>query len=750
MLESSSHPADYESILDQYEALLDRVPAIVYIADPGEAGPWIYVSAQIEAILGFSAEEWIADPELWVSRLHPADRREVLTAERNRAATGSRQTMASEYRMLHRDGHVVWIRDDSVLVPDRSGALRWHGVISDITVQKEAEEELKRRADAQSAVARLGEHALQRVSLSQLLDEALTSVTQILEVEAAMLAEALPDGEAIQLRAHHGWTDSDIGELRASVAPNTQAGHTLRTGEPVVVDDWSSERRFEQSEPLRRRNIRSSVCVRIEGPNRPFGIFGVLSQLPRAYTRGDIDFVQSLANVLADALQRQYAEDKIEHRALHDPLTGLPNRVLFLDRLEQAFERARRRGQSLAAVLFIDLDHFKQINDTLGHNAGDELLASVAARLREAVRPTDTVARFGGDEFGLLLDDIASERDAIAMAERIAASFAHPYALAAGSQFVTASIGIALSDGRELPLDLVRDADAAMYRAKERGRARYEMYDEEMRSRAVARLRLENDLLRAIDGNDLRLAYQPVVSLRDQSIVGVEALLRWDHAQRGPVPPADFVTIAEEAGLIDRIGNWVLEEASRDLGLWSALMPSGRTLGLSVNVSVLQLAGGAFVEQLQTALEASGIEPSLLSLELTETVLRDGAIRTRQSLYALDRLGARLVVDDFGTGYSSLSELTRLPISSLKIDRAFVASMGEPSGAGTVAEAAIALALALSIEVIAKGVESPEQVAALRRLGCHHAQGHLFSPAVPAADITAMLHGGGILGPTPP
>jgi diguanylate cyclase (GGDEF)-like protein/PAS domain S-box-containing protein len=743
MLESSPQPADYESLLDQYEALLDRVPAIVYIADPGEEGPWIYVSAQIEAILGFTPEEWTADPHLWASRLHPADRREVLIAERNRAATGSRQTMASEYRMLHRDGHVVWIRDDSVLVHDQSGALRWHGVLSDITVQKQAEDELKRRADAQSAVARLGEHALERVSISQLLDEALISVTQVLEVEAAMLAEALPDGDSIQLRAHHGWTDSDIGELRSGVGANTQAGHTLRTGEPVVVDDWASERRFEQSEPLRRRNICSSVCVRIEGPNRPFGIFGVLSRLPRAYSRGDIDFIQSLANVLADALQRQYTEEKIEHQALHDPLTGLPNRVLFLDRVEQAFERVRRRGHSLAAVLFIDLDHFKQINDTLGHHAGDELLAGVAVRLREAVRPTDTVARFGGDEFGLLLDDIDNERDAIATAERISASFAHPYVLAAGSHFVTASIGIALSDGRELPLDLIRDADAAMYRAKERGRARYEMYDQEMRSRAVARLRLENDLLRALDGDELQLAYQPLVSLRDESIVAVEALLRWQHPQRGLVPPADFVTIAEESGLIDRIGGWVLEEASRDLAVWSALMPHGRTLGVSVNVSVLQLAGSRFVQQIQAILETSGIEPSLLSLELSETVLRDEAISTRQSLYALDRLGARLVVDDFGTGYSSLSELTRLPIASLKIDRSFVTAMGKP-GAGAVAEAAIALARSLSIEVIAEGVESPEQVATLRRLGCHHAQGHLFSPAVPAAEITAMVRAGGV------
>ena len=736
MMGATSHPDQENTPLD--DTLLNRVPAVVYIADPGEDGAWAYVSAQIETLLGFSAQEWMADPQLWARQLHPDDRREVLTAELNRSATESTRSEASEYRMLHRDGRVVWIRDDSVLAPDGDGELRWHGVLSDITAQKQNEQELKRRAEAHSTVARLGEHALERVQISQLLDEALTSVTHVLDVDTAILAEALP-GDCLKVRAQYGWSDSEAGGLYTGIGKNTQTGHTLLTGEPVVVDDWASERRFEHSEPLRRHDIRSSVCVRIEGPERPFGTLVVLSTRPKAYTQGDVDFIQSLANILADALQRQQSEEAIEYRALHDPLTGLPNRVLFLDRLEQAFERARRRGNSMAAVLFIDLDHFKLVNDTLGHHAGDELLSSVAARLREAVRPTDTVARFGGDEFGLLLEEITSERDAIAAAERIAAGFARPYLLESGSHFVTASIGIALSGGRELPLDLVRDADAAMYRAKERGRARYEMYDEEMRARAVARLRLENDLLRALDRDELRLAYQPIVSLADESIVAVEALLRWDHPQRGQVPPAEFVPIAEESGLIERIGNRVLDEACRDAVAWSALMPPGRTLGVCVNVSTVQLAASRFVERVDALLQANRLEPSLLTLDIAESVLNDQGIGARQSLSALNRLGARLAIDDFGTGYSSLSELTRLPIATLKIDRAFVSSMGQPGGSGAVAEATIALARALSIEVVAEGVESPDQAAALRELGCDLAQGHLFSPAVPASQITAML-----------
>ena len=740
-----SHPDNEESLREHYEALLDRVPAIVYIADPGEDGAWMYVSAQIEATLGFTAEEWLADPQLWARQLHPDDRQQVLTAEEIGAETRSEHSNASEYRMLHRDGQTVWIRDDSVLVPDHTGAPRWHGVMSDISLQKQTEEELKRRADAQSAIARLGEHALERVPIPQLMDEALASVMQILKVDAAMLTEALADGDSYQVRSHVGWTDSEVGEVRTTIGTNTQVGWTMSTGGPVVVEDWLSEKRFVQSETMRREGIRSSVLVRIEGSDRPFGAFGVLSRQPRVYTRSDVDFIQSLANIVADAHQRQYTEEEIEHRSLHDPLTGLPNRVLFLDRLEQTFERVRRRGPSMAAVLFIDIDHFKQINDRLGHHAGDELLSGVASRLREAVRPTDTVARFGGDEFGLLLEEITSERDAIAMAERIAAGFARPFVLEQGSHFVTASIGIALSDGRELPLDLVRDADAAMYRAKERGRARYEMYDEEMRTRAVARLRLENDLSRALDREELHLAYQPVVSLHDESIVAVEALLRWNHPNRGSIAPAEFVPIAEESGLIERIGNWMLEEACRDVAVWSALMPAGRTLGVSINISRLQLAASRFVEQLLGVLEASGIEPSLLSLEIAESVLHDEAIGTRQSLFELNRLGARLAVDDFGTGYSSLRALTSLPIASLKIDRAYVSSIGQETHAGAVAGAAIALARALSMKVVAEGVESAAQASTLRALGCDLAQGHLFSPAVPAAEIATMLRDGGIL-----
>jgi diguanylate cyclase (GGDEF)-like protein/PAS domain S-box-containing protein len=718
-------------------SLLERVPAIIYIADPGEDGRWHYVSPQIEAVLGFTADEWCEDPTLWVSQLHPDDREEVLAEEES--SDESTPPRASEYRMLHRDGHAVWIRDDATLVRDELGHCRWHGVLSDISDLKQNQAELERRAAQQAAVARLGEHALERVEIAALMEEAVSAAAEVLGVEIATVAELLPGGAWFQLRAAYGRHDA-IGE-RAASGTSSHAGYTLLTNGPVVVEDWSKERRFSLAPPMRAIGVQAGVTVAIEGRDGPFGVFGAHSLSRREFTTGDVDFIQSLANVLADALERQTTEDAIEHRALHDPLTGLPNRVLFLDRLEHALERLRRQPRAHVAVLFIDLDHFKLVNDSLGHHAGDELLAAVAARLKQAVRPSDTVARFGGDEFGLLLEEVSSEVDAITTAERIAAVFARPFIVGSNEHFVTTSVGIALAKGGELPDELIRDADAAMYRAKERGRARYELFDEVMRGRAIARLRIENDLRRAIEREELRLAYQPIVALHDESIVGVEALIRWDHPQRGAISPAEFIPVAEENGLIERIGRWVLDGACRQAAVWSRARPDAAPLVMSVNLSPLQLASGQFPQLLTDVLDGTGVDPSWLSLEITESLLLDEAEAVIETFRALKSIGVRLVLDDFGTGYSSLSYLSRLPLDALKVDRSFVSALGSDSSGSAITEAIIAMARALSLDVVGEGTETGQQVAELRRLGCDLAQGFLFSPAVAPEEITALLNG---------
>jgi diguanylate cyclase (GGDEF)-like protein/PAS domain S-box-containing protein len=723
------------------------VPAILYTADAGPYGAWRYVSPQIETILGFSPDQWRADPNLWARQLHPDDRDRVLEAE-SLTVDGGPSGGAVEYRLLHRDGHVVWVRDDALLVTDEDGANYWHGVMSDITEQKEAEAELELRAAQQSAVARLGEHALEGASLSDLMQEAISAAATLLEVEFAAVIERAPQRDGFVFGAIHGLRRKLVN-LPVPGGHDTQAGYTLAHGAPVIVTDWHQESRFPRSPILAEHGVRSGLTVTIEGRQRPFGVLGLHSTRAREFKPGDVDFVQSLANVLGDTFERQLTDDDIRHRALHDPLTGLPNRILFLDRLQQALERQRRR-RSMSAILVLDLDRFKLVNDSLGHKIGDELLAAAAPRLRQAVRSSDTVARFGGDEFGILLEEIADERDAIEMAQRIAGVFARPFVLEHNEHFVTTSIGIALAEAGDDPGDLIRDADAAMNRAKERGRARYELFDVGLRGRAISRLRVENDLRRALERDELTLDYQPLVSLRDRSIVSVEALIRWEHPSRGRISPNDFIPVAEENGLIEPIGRWVLDRACRQAACWYHTRPDSPPISMCVNLSAVQIADRGLAETVSDALSAAGLDPACLSLEITESVMLADADGLSEALAALKGIGVRLVLDDFGTGYSSLSYLTRLPLDALKVDRTFVDGLGTEPRDTAITEAIVAMSHALSLQVVGEGAETALQIDELTRLGCDFVQGFHFSRPVPADEITHMLeHGPHWLRPTP-
>ncbi len=739
---SSEHanPLPAAEAIERYPQLLDRIPAVIYVAEAGTSGLWNYVSPQIESILGFSAEEWRADPTLWARQLHPKDRELILRREEG-SDFGSAEEGPVEYRMLHRDGHAVWIRDDAALSEDDDGVRRWHGVLSDVTERKQVEAELEHRAAQQAAVARLGEHALEGARISDLMNEAVREATEILGLEVGAVLELLPEEDAFMPRSHVGWPDWVTRDMRVASTHDTQSGYTILTAAPVIVIDWEREQRFHRSRALEEIGARSGISVVIEGADGPFGVLAAHSVHLREFGPGDVAFLQSLANVLADGLQRQATEDDIRHRALHDSLTGLPNRVLFLDRLGQALTRLPRRG-SLAAILFLDLDRFKLINDSLGHQIGDELLAAVAPRLTQALRSSDTVARFGGDEFGILLEDISGEHDAIEMASRIAGVFARPFVLAGTEHFITTSIGISLARGGELPGELIRDADAAMYRAKERGRARYEVFDELMRGRVIARLRVENDLRRALERDELRLDYQPVVSLSDGAIVSLEALLRWDHPKRGLIAPSEFIPIAEENGLIEPIGRWVLERACRQAAIWYRRRPDAAPVGVSVNLSAIEVTRRGTPQAVREILQGTRLLPELLSLEITERVMLRDADGLGEVLDALKAIGVQLVLDDFGTGYSSLGYLTRLPLDAIKIDRSFVDGLGVESRDTAITEAIIAMSGALSLEVIAEGVESPVQAAELERLGCRLAQGFLFAGPLSPAAITRLLSDG--------
>ena len=433
---------------------------------------------------------------------------------------------------------------------------------------------------------------------------------------------------------------------------------------------------------------------------------------------------------IEDISERKRAEEEASEPSLSDPLTGLANRALLRDHIELGLARLRRRPKSVA-VLFLDLDRFKVVNDSLGHAAGDRLLMQVAGRLRTAVRVSDTVARIGGDTFAVLSEELDDERTPIATAERLAEAVATPFDLDGSEAFVTTSVGIAYtSDPGHDPDLLLSSAEAAMYRAKERGKARYEVFDEGMRARARERLDTETALHRAIERGEIRLLYQPVVEFDTDRVSGVEALVRWDHPQRGTIPPEDFVPLAEETGLILPIGRWVLEEACRQAATWENEL--GASLRMSVNLSATQLGQPDLAEVVHDAIGEAGVNPEAVCLEITESVAMQSAETMSGLLERLKGLGVRLAIDDFGTGYSSLSYLRYFPFDVLKIDRSFVETLGRDPQSGPIVGAVIGLARALDLVTVAEGVETRDQLDELRRLGCDGAQGFLFgAPAGP-------------------
>ncbi|HEV7461929.1 MAG TPA: EAL domain-containing protein [Solirubrobacteraceae bacterium] len=455
--------------------------------------------------------------------------------------------------------------------------------------------------------------------------------------------------------------------------------------------------------------------------------------------KGRVDEVL-ISRSIRYAIERKRAEVALAHQALHDPLTGLPNRALFLDRLEQALARARRSPVGIA-VLFLDLDRFKVVNDSLGHEAGDRLLVDVAHRLRDVVRPGDTVARFGGDEFTILCD-VRGEHDAVLIAERVAAAVEAPFTLDDNEAFLTASLGIALTTEHEAARGeaLIRDADAAMYRAKERGKSRYELFDSAMRARAVERLAVENELHRALDRGEFRVFYQPAVDLQTRETVGVEALVRWQHPERGLVGPDQFIALTEETGLIVPLGAWVLREACRQWRQWEQ---SGiRIPRISVNLSTRQLGQPDLVDAVVDVLEETGMDPGQLWLEITESTVLEDTESALVTLEALKGKGVRISLDDFGTGYSSLALLKRLPVDELKVDRSFVMGLGRDPQDSPIVSTVIGLAEALGLAAIAEGVETAAQADELLRIGCRFAQGYYFARPQPPERMTALLRSG--------
>jgi diguanylate cyclase (GGDEF)-like protein/PAS domain S-box-containing protein len=450
--------------------------------------------------------------------------------------------------------------------------------------------------------------------------------------------------------------------------------------------------------------------------------------------RNDSGVPQYYLAQLQDISDKKRMEQELVRQALHDALTGLPNRALLTDRLVQSLAATRRRGFQVG-VIFLDLDNFKMVNDSLGHTAGDDLLKRVANRIASVLRASDTVARFGGDEFVVVCDD-TSVREVQRIAERVLKAVGHRCLIEDWEVIVTASIGIAMADGRSTPESLLRDADAAMFLAKERGRGRIEMFDEVLRSRGERQLATASALRRALERQEFTVHYQPIVDLSSGAMVNAEALLRWVQSERRIVDPLEFIPLAEQTGLIVPIGAWVLEQACRQLVAWQRTAPS---MGISVNLSVRQLADSDVVGMVEDVLKRTLVRPGSVCLELTETVFMDDVDYFGRTLGSLRDLGVKLAIDDFGTGYSSLRYLKRFPVDALKVDQSFVAELSTGPHYSALVATIIAMADALGLGITAEGVESHEQLVVLKRLQCQRAQGFHLSRPIPAADMDRLI-----------
>ncbi|MCW2996565.1 MAG: hypothetical protein JWN65_114 [Solirubrobacterales bacterium] len=587
------------------------------------------------------------------------------------------------------------------------------------------EDQLERTIAQQAAIARLGQRALEGGDLDELMDELSATTATVLQADAVAVLEHVEDG--MRVRASTGLTE------RRRLVP------AFLTQDVAVVADGCLPEAGAMPDLLDGACAQGGIVVPVPTRETPFGVLCCQTLRARVFSAEEIDFLRAVTNVLADVIDRRRAEEGIRHQALHDALTGLPNRALFLDRLRLALAHGARRHSGVA-VVFLDIDHFKLVNDSLGHGVGDELLCLFAARLDAQMRPGDTVARFGGDEFVIICDDLPDAGEARRIAGRIADALRAPFALSGyGELVVRASIGVATSRGPAADADdLVREADAAMYRAKDRGRGRVEEFDERMRESATSRLQIEADLARAVTDGELRLHYQPIVELAGGRVRGVEALVRWQHPRRGLLCPAEFIPIAEETGMIVPIGEWVLREACRQAAAWTDAGAAGHAMTMAVNLSPRQVAEADLPAIVARVLQETDLDPARLHLEITETVLMDQA---EASLQALKALGVSLVLDDFGTGYSSLSYVQRFPIDMLKIDRSFVTDLEHRTDDETIVGAIVNMARSLRVEVIAEGVETVEQARRLYELGCRLGQGYYYARPLASLEVGALLDG---------
>jgi diguanylate cyclase (GGDEF)-like protein/PAS domain S-box-containing protein len=680
---------------DRFRSIFDHAP--IGVAMVSLEGRYLQVNRSLCEILGYTEKELRA--LTWQEITHPDD----LVASSDyarRIVKGEFPRYHLEKRFLHAEGRTVWASLSVSLVRDAESKPQYFvSQIQDVTERKKVEMVIKENEER----------------LRSLVQNSSDIIT-ILEADGTV---------------HYV---SPAVERITGYKPEEQVG--TNAFDSVHPDD--RDRALDTfAEVLKRVGLHPPLEFRV--PHKD-GSWRYLEHVVNNLL--DDPVVRGVVVNSWDITERKALEEQLHYQAFHDPLSGLPNRALFMDRLQHASTRANRRDTKVA-VLFTDLDNFKVINDSLGHEVGDQLLVAVAERLKACLRPEDTAARLGGDEFTILVEDISSVGEVVQIAERIADVLRPPFALEDQEVFATVSTGIALNGpAQEQPADLLRHADLAMYRAKHRGKARYEVFEPSMDAKVVERLIVETGLRRALVWQQFRVYYQPIVALENDKIVAAEALVRWEHPKRGLLLPEEFLSVAEETGLIVRIGQWVLQEASRQARIWQERYPGTPPLTISVNLSTREFFHPKLVAEI---LDESEIAPASLQLEITEGAMTtNGTYSTDRTLRNLKRMGVKLAIDDFGLGYSSLSYLKRFPVDFLKIDRSFIAGLGrELNGVSTkdteIVKAMIELTHALGLRVIAEGVETSEQLARLRNMKCDFAQGNYFSEPLPSEAMSVIL-----------
>lgn len=613
--------------------------------------------------------------------------------------------------------------------------------------------------------------ANQSTSVEDALRFALTAVCKSTGWPLGHAYVVLPDNGLKRLHSTNVWHGAESEQAQAFVRATEHMdfelgtglpGRVVSTGAPAWITDVNQDSNFPRAQIAREANVKSSFAFPVLVGNE---VVAVLEFFAKKFISPDEVLLRVMSQIgtqLGRVVERKRAEDELIHDASHDPLTKLPNRALFRELLTHAVARSKRNPEAGFAVLFIDLDRFKIVNDSLGHHAGDHLLVQVADRLSASLRRSDlvarpsvvsgisfgnpsadscdTLARLGGDEFTILLDDLSSLNDAIIVANRIQEVLALPFLLEEQEIYVSASVGIVSSATGYTSADAVlRDADLAMYRAKASGKARYEVYDRTMHMTAVNRLALETSLRQGLKNNEFVLHYQPIVLLSNGEVVGFEALVRWQKSASELVYPGDFIDVAEDTGLIVFLGMWVLREACRTMRRWQEEFPRERPLTISVNISARQFAQPDLVQQIEQILQETGINPYTVKLEITESASMGDAERTVNVLSELKKLGVQFSIDDFGTGYSSFSYLHRFPLDTLKIDRSFITRMEQSSENFEIVQTIMHLARNLKMQVVAEGTESEAHVEHLRSLGCDFGQGYFFSKPLAAEDIRSLL-----------